>query len=126
VQSPIRDGAELARTVESLPGAAPAYDVVLDDLKASREKLLQLCEGPEKIWPSSGRFWSMPAGGTGRTRDAMPRELNIIQTSVSGNAYTYLWACAICDENETCQKDKEGHSRWLVGKRMERIQSRSW
>ncbi|TAJ23552.1 MAG: ATP-binding protein [Nitrospirae bacterium] len=27
----------------------------------------------------------------------------------------------MCDENETCQKDKEGHSRWLVGKRMERI-----
>ena len=34
---------------------------------------------------------------------------------------TYMWACAICDENETCQKDKEGHSKWLVAKRMERI-----
>ncbi|WP_447972974.1 Mrp/NBP35 family ATP-binding protein [Nitrospira sp. Kam-Ns4a] len=54
----------------------------------------------------------------------MPRELNIIQSPGSGNgdACTYLWACAICDETETCQKDKEGHSRWLVAKRMERIQ----
>jgi hypothetical protein len=32
-----------------------------------------------------------------------------------------MGACAICDETETCQKDREGHSRWLVGKRMERI-----
>ncbi len=40
----------------------------------------------------------------------------------NGDACTYLWACAICDENETCQKDKEGHSRWLVAKRMERIE----
>ena len=44
------------------------------------------------------------------------RELKIIQTSVSGDACTYLLACAICDGNETCQQDKEGHSRWLVGK----------
>jgi len=53
----------------------------------------------------------------------MPTELNMIQPSHSGNgdACTYMWACAICDENETCQKDKEGHSRWLVNKRMERI-----
>jgi Mrp family chromosome partitioning ATPase len=33
-----------------------------------------------------------------------------------------MWACALCDENETCQKDKEGHSRWLVAKRFERIE----
>ncbi|MDE3019393.1 MAG: Mrp/NBP35 family ATP-binding protein [Nitrospirota bacterium] len=54
----------------------------------------------------------------------MPKELNIIQQpgSGSGDACTYMWACAICDENETCQKDKEGHSRWLVNKRMERIE----
>jgi hypothetical protein len=53
----------------------------------------------------------------------MPRELNIIQTPTSnGDACTYMWACAICDENESCQKDKEGHSRWLVAKRMERIE----
>ena len=55
----------------------------------------------------------------------MPKELNIIQQpsgSGSGDACTYMWACAICDENETCQKDKEGHSRWLVTKRMERIE----
>ena len=53
----------------------------------------------------------------------MPTELKMIQPSPSGNGdvCTYMWACAICDENETCQKDKEGHSRWLVGKRMERI-----
>lgn len=54
----------------------------------------------------------------------MPRELNMIRPSGSGNgdACTYLWACAICDENEACQKDKEGHSRWLVSKRMERVE----
>lgn len=54
----------------------------------------------------------------------MARELNIIQTPTSGgsDACTYMWACAICDENESCQKDKEGHSRWLVAKRMERIE----
>jgi Mrp family chromosome partitioning ATPase len=54
----------------------------------------------------------------------MPGELKVIQpqASGSGDACTYMWACAICDENETCQKDKEGHSRWLVGKRMERIE----
>jgi ATP-binding protein involved in chromosome partitioning len=54
----------------------------------------------------------------------MPKELNVIQPSGSGNGdtCTYMWACAICDENEMCQKDKEGHSRWLVAKRMERIE----
>ena len=54
----------------------------------------------------------------------MPGELKVIQpqASGSGDACTYMWACAICDENETCQKDKEGHSRWLVAKRMERIE----
>src|SRR5579885_3939 len=54
----------------------------------------------------------------------MPKELNMVQPpgAGSGDACTYLWACAICDENETCRKDKEGHSRWLVAKRMERIQ----
>lgn len=54
----------------------------------------------------------------------MATELKIIQQpeSDSGGACTYMWACAICDENETCQKDKEGHSRWLVAKRMERIE----
>lgn len=55
----------------------------------------------------------------------MPTELKIIQQpggGGNGDACTYLWACAICDENETCQKDKEGHSRWLVTKRMEKIE----
>ena len=54
----------------------------------------------------------------------MPKELNIINAPGSGNGdvCTYLWACAICDETERCQKDKEGHSRWLVSKRMERIE----
>ncbi len=52
----------------------------------------------------------------------MARELNVINTSGSGDACTYMWACAICDETEQCQKDKEGHSRWLVAKRMERIE----
>ena len=55
----------------------------------------------------------------------MPRELNVISqpgSSSGGDACIYMWACAICDENETCQKDKEGHSRWLVAKRMERIE----
>jgi len=47
----------------------------------------------------------------------MPGELPVIQHSAS-QPCTYLWACALCDENETCQKDKEGHSRWLVNKRM--------
>ncbi len=47
----------------------------------------------------------------------MPGELPIIQHAAS-QPCTYLWACALCDENETCQKDKEGHSRWLVNKRM--------
>ena len=51
----------------------------------------------------------------------MGRELNVISSGGS-DACTYLWACAICDENERCQKDKEGHSRWLVAKRMERIE----
>jgi ATP-binding protein involved in chromosome partitioning len=51
------------------------------------------------------------------------KELKVVQPiSSSSDACTYMWACAICDENETCQKDKEGHSRWLVGKRMERIE----
>jgi len=39
----------------------------------------------------------------------MPRELNVISqpgSSSGGDACTYMWACAICDENETCQKDK--------------------
>ena len=46
----------------------------------------------------------------------MPKELNIINAPGSGNGdvCTYLRACAICDETERCQKDKEGHSRWLV------------
>ena len=53
----------------------------------------------------------------------MARELNVITSkSGDGDACTYMWACAICDENERCQKDKEGHSRWLVAKRMERIE----
>ena len=54
----------------------------------------------------------------------MAGELKMFQPSGSGNgdACTYLWACAICDENETCKKDKEGHSRWLVSKRMERVE----
>ena len=54
----------------------------------------------------------------------MPGELKVIQHqgAGSGDACIYMWACAICDENESCQKDKEGHSRWLVGKRMERIE----
>src|SRR6059036_1253787 len=54
----------------------------------------------------------------------MPGQLNVIQHpgSGSGDACTYLWACAICDENETCQKDKEGHSRWLVAQRMRQIE----
>jgi Mrp family chromosome partitioning ATPase len=54
----------------------------------------------------------------------MAKELNMVQPPSSGNgdACTYLWACAICDETERCQKDKEGHSRWLVGKRMERVE----
>ena len=53
----------------------------------------------------------------------MATELKMIQPSHSdsGDVCTYMWACAICDETETCQKDKEGHSRWLVAKRMERI-----
>ncbi|ALA60069.1 Mrp/NBP35 family ATP-binding protein [Nitrospira moscoviensis] len=54
----------------------------------------------------------------------MGRELNVISGGNGGgsDACTYMWACAICDENERCQKDKEGHSRWLVAKRMERIE----
>ena len=51
----------------------------------------------------------------------MSPELKMYQPSTQSDACTYMWACAICDENETCQKDKEGHSRWLVAKRMERI-----
>src|SRR5437870_11501178 len=47
----------------------------------------------------------------------MPGEIPIISHPAS-QPCTYLWACALCDENETCQKDKEGHSRWLVNKRM--------
>ncbi len=54
----------------------------------------------------------------------MAKELKMMAPTGGGggDACTYLWACAICDENESCQKDKEGHSRWLVGKRMERIE----
>ena len=52
----------------------------------------------------------------------MSAELKMFQPATTqGDACTYMWACAICDENETCQKDKEGHSRWLVAKRMDRI-----
>lgn len=52
----------------------------------------------------------------------MSPELKMFQPATTeSDACTYMWACAICDENETCQKDKEGHSRWLVAKRMERI-----
>lgn len=52
----------------------------------------------------------------------MSREVKMFSGPGSeGDVCTYMWACAICDENETCQKDKEGHSRWLVSKRMERI-----
>ncbi len=51
----------------------------------------------------------------------MGADLKMVQSSTTGDTCTYMWACAICDENETCQKDKEGHSRWLVAKRMERI-----
>src|SRR5437667_11049658 len=47
----------------------------------------------------------------------MPGEIPIISHPAS-QPCTYMWACALCDENETCQKDKEGHSRWLVNKRM--------
>jgi len=53
----------------------------------------------------------------------MGADLKMFQPAPGANedSCTYMWACAICDENETCQKDKEGHSRWLVAKRMERI-----
>ena len=53
----------------------------------------------------------------------MPGEIKMFQQPAAegSDSCTYMWACAICDENETCQKDKEGHSRWLVAKRMERI-----
>src|SRR5712691_11767853 len=47
----------------------------------------------------------------------MPGEIPIISRPAS-QPCTYLWACALCYENETCQKDKERHSRWLVNKRM--------
>jgi Mrp family chromosome partitioning ATPase len=53
----------------------------------------------------------------------MPGEIPIIQHAAS-QPCTYLWACALCDENETCQKDKEGHSRWLVNKRMAVIRNK--
>src|SRR5881628_4089542 len=53
----------------------------------------------------------------------MPGEIPII-SHPSSQPCTYLWACAICDENETCQKDKEGHSRWLVNKRMSVIRNK--
>jgi len=49
----------------------------------------------------------------------MPGQLNVIQHpgSGSGDACTYLWACAICDENEICQKDKVvGSSRSGCGR----------
>ena len=48
----------------------------------------------------------------------MASELKMVQPSPSssGDVCTYMWACAICDETETCQKDREGHSRWLVSK----------
>lgn len=54
----------------------------------------------------------------------MPKELNMIQPPGLGNgeACTFLWACAVCDETEWCKKDKEGHNRWLVAKRMERVE----
>ena len=36
----------------------------------------------------------------------MARELNVISSGndgANGDACTYMWACAICDENERCQ-----------------------
>src|SRR3989441_10745258 len=47
----------------------------------------------------------------------MPGEIPIFSPRAS-RPCTYLWACALCDETETGQKDKEGPSRWLVNKRM--------
>ena len=40
----------------------------------------------------------------------MAAEIKMFQPApgASEDSCTYMWACAICDENETCQKDKEG------------------
>jgi ATP-binding protein involved in chromosome partitioning len=53
----------------------------------------------------------------------MPGEIPMVSHAAS-QLCTYTWACALCDENETCQKDKEGHSRWLVNKRMASIRNK--
>jgi len=47
----------------------------------------------------------------------MPRELAVL-TQSAPQPCTYTWACLLCDERETCRKDKEGHTRWLMNKRM--------
>ena len=39
-----------------------------------------------------------------------------------GEACAFLWACAVCDETERCQKDRDSHNRWLVAQRMERVE----
>lgn len=49
-----------------------------------------------------------------------PRELNIMQPPPKESCF-YLVTCGLCDEQETCQKDQEGHARWLVKKRMDPI-----
>ena len=58
----------------------------------------------------------------------MPREFNVISHAGSGSggdACTYMWACAICDENETLP-ERQGRPQPLAGRQThgaDRIQS---
>ena len=49
-----------------------------------------------------------------------PKELPIVVEPTKEPCF-YLVTCGLCDEQETCQKDQDGHAHWLVKKRMDSI-----
>jgi ATP-binding protein involved in chromosome partitioning len=49
-----------------------------------------------------------------------PKELNILQPPPKESCF-YMVTCGLCDEQETCQKDQDGHAHWLVKHRMQRV-----
>ena len=49
-----------------------------------------------------------------------PKELNLVPEPQKEPCY-YQVTCGLCEEQETCQKDQDGHTHWLVKQRMDRI-----